>query len=423
MSWNQTETIFSLVNSKSKINGHIGKTLQYLNSHSIDNYLAELETNNFAAELERLEKELKSDLEKQTDINEKNQILQYNYDTCSSNNIQMNCFNQEQLYANYKHHDLYKYNQKAVRSSDEYKCSHYPIVNSNQQIIKQRRYFDTTNKIWFHFEKCSAITSEDIYALSSIEYSFRVSGIDLVKKNFSTCLIENLINDYDIFPTENILRLCLVDFETICDEQYGLPSICIDHDSKLYVLTYNNSIHSYIKDMKLVEEGYYLDMKSHLYRLVNNSWTFPITKTQSQIGLVLSPNPYQLQNKDLDACIWISLCFNVDSELLDINKIGLMAENTEYLYFGSEELVIISCETLTYYIIVLDSEYRDYQKFTSLLNNTMKDLDVRGVCLNQISDLKLQIDYNVNTQEKISFTVGYGGFDILQISGGNAKLL
>lgn len=420
MSWNQTEIIFGLVNSKSKINEHIGKQLLYLNSHSIDWYLVQLERKKFTEELDGLEQEIKSDLEKETEIQEKLPLPKYDQKTAIYPVNQMDCFNQEQpLYADYKLIDLL-INKKDMRSSDqEYKCSSY-LINNLRQNIKINRCFDTINKVWFHLEKSSIITLKDIYALSKTKFSLCVGGLDIVSKNFSTCLIENLLNDYEIRPEENILRICLIDFETICDEQYGLPLISLQYSEVSFKFEFSdNSIFSYKEYIKYVLEGFYLENETRR-KLAQNFWSCPIIKTQSEEEFVLSLKPYKLYTRGLEACVWISLCFNVDPELLHINKIGLMAENTEYLYFDPDDFIIISYESLTYYNIVLDPEYRDYNKFTSLLKNKLKDLDVRGVCLNEISDFKLQIDYNVDTQEQISFTVGYGGFDVLKIASGIA---
>ncbi len=425
MSWNQTETIFSLANSKSKIYGQLGKQLLYLNSHSIDWYLVQLERKQFAEELNGLEHEIKSDLEKETELQEKLPLRKYDEKTETYPNNQMDYFNQEQpLYANYTLNDLVA-NFQDVRTSQEYKCSDYAISNL-EQIINIVRSFDTINKVWFHFEKSSAITLDDIYILSKTKFSISIGGKNIITKNFGTCLIENLLNEYDVLPKENILRICLVDFESICDEKYGLPLVALAYSDVLYRMEYgDHSIFSYEPDIKYVVEGFYLDVKPRI-RLAQNSWSCPIVKTQSDQEFVLSPKPYKLYTRGLEACVWISLCFNVDPELLHINKIGLMAENTEYLYFDLDDLIIITYESIVYYNIVLDPEYRDYNKFTSMLKNTVKDMDVevvRGVCLDQIFDLKMQIDYNVDTREQINFTVGYGGFGILRIMSGMAGLI
>lgn len=424
MSWNQTETIFALVNSKSKMYGQISKQLLYLDSNSIDWYLTQLERLKFTEELNGLEQEIKSDLEKETGLEEKFPLRKYDQRIGASFNNQMDYFNQEQpLYADYTLCDLIA-NSQDVRTSQEYKCSDYPI-NNLEQIINIVRSFDTINKVWFHLEKSSAITLEDIYSLSKTKFSLSIGGNNIITKNFGTCLIENLLNEYEIMPKDNILRICLVDFEYICDEQYGLPLVALAYSEVSYKLEYGDkSIFSYQPNIKYVIEGFYLDVKPRR-RLAQNSWSCPIVKTQSDQEFVLSPKPYKLYTRGLEACVWISLCFNVDSELLHINKIGLMAENTEYLYFELDDLIIITYESITYYNIVLVPEYRDYNKFTNMLKNKVKDMDVEiipGVCLDQIFDLKLQIDYNVDTREQIIFTVEYGAFSVLKIISGMAGL-
>ncbi len=88
------------------------------------------------------------------------------------------------------------------------------------------------------------------------------------------------------------------------------------------------------------------------------------------------------------------------------------------MYWKEDELVIISFGKLTYCNIMLDPEFKNKEKFVKLLNNQIEYEDVRGVCLSEIKFLKLLIDYNANTQEKIRFDVFGCGFDLITLANG-----
>ncbi len=419
--FNQTEQIFALANLKSKWKDKIGE-LKYINSQSVDNFVSELESKQFEKELNTVENELVQDLKSFENINEKIPKLKYEYNINTATALKpIDYFNEtSELYGDYSLLDLVVHNEN-MRTKQVHKFSDYKLDNECVQRINIYREFDTINKIWFHFEKSSEITPDDLELLSKTTVRLEIGGKRIIHKPFGMCMMENFIKDLDLFPEENTMRICLVDFETICE--YGLPLICLTYcETKISIKYDDMSIKEYSPYIKFVIEGQYLLTETRK-NLAQNSHEFPMIRSKRlgwdfHLGGFERFYPLSFDDK-LETCSWITICFYVNSELLQLNRVGLSAGfDVEPMYWEEDELVIISFGDLTYCNIMLDPEFKNKEKFVKLLNNQIEYEDVRGVCLSEINFLKLLIDYNLDTQEKIRFDVFGCGFDLITLANG-----
>ncbi len=419
--FNQTEQLFALANTKSKWKDKIGE-LKYVNSQSVDNFFLELEAKQFEKELNTVENELVQDLKSFEELNEKIPKLKYEYNINTATALKaFDYFNETpELYGDYSLLDLVVHNEN-MRAKQVHKFSDYVLDNEYIQRIPIYRQFDTINKIWFHFEKPSEITLEDLQLLSTAAVRLEINGIRIIHKPFGMCMMENFLQGYDLFPEENTIRICLVDLETICE--YGLPLISLTYsDTKISFLYNGKSIEVYSSYIKFVIEGQYLLTETRRH-LAQNSHKFPIIRSKKlgwyfYLGGIERFYPLSFM-ESIETCSWITICFYVNSDLLQLNRVGLCAGfDIEPMYWEEEELVIISFGNLTYCNIMLDPEFKNKEKFVKLLNNQIEYDDIRGVCLSEINFLKMLIDYNLDTQEKIIFDVYGCGFDLITIANG-----
>ncbi len=421
--FNRTEQIFALANTKSKWKDKIGE-LKYVNSQSVDNFFLELEAKQFEKELNTVENELVQDFKLIEELNEKIPKLKYNMGSGFALKA-FDYFNETpELYGNNSLLDMIAHNEK-MRTKKVHKFSDNKLDHECVQRINIYREFDTVNKIWFHFEKPSEITLDDLQLLSRTTFRLEIGVIRIIHKPFGMCMMENFLQGYDLFPEENTLRICLVDFETICE--YGLPLISLQYCATKISITYDNmSIKEYSPYIKFVTEGNYLMAEQRRF-LSQNQQEFPMIRSKVlgwdfHLGGIERFYPLSFMER-LETCTWITICFYVNSDFLQLNRVGLSAEFTEPMYWEEDELVIISFGNLTYCNIMLDPEFKNKEKFVKLLNNEIEYDDIRGVCLSEIKFLKLLIDYNLNTQEKIRFDVFGCGFDLITIQGGCIKTL
>ncbi len=423
--FNRTEQIFALANAKSKWKDKIGE-LKYVNSQSVDSFISELESKQFEKELNIVENELVQDLKSIEELNEKIPKLKYEYIINTATAIKpIDYFNEApDLYGDYSLLDLVVHNDN-MRTKQVHKFSDNKIDNELIQRIPIYKQFDTINKIWFHFEKPSKITLEDLQLLSRTTFRLEIAGKRIIHKLFGICMMENFLQDLDLFPKENIMRICLVDLETICE--YGLPLICLTYcDIQISIKYDDMSIKEYSLYIKFVIEGQYL-LTEPRKNLAQNSHEFPMIRSKRlgwdfHLGGFERFYPLSFDER-LETCTWITICFYVNSELLQLNRVGLSAEFDEPMYWEEDELVIISFGDLTYCNIMLDPEFKNKEKFVKLLNNQIEYEDVRGVCLSEIRFLKLLIDYNLDTQKKIRFDVFGCGFDLITLKGGSIGTL
>jgi hypothetical protein len=416
--FNGTEVVFARANLNSKWNKNTGG-LKYVNSQSIDNFMFEIEKKELEQDLNKSELELKMDIKNIEEINETFIKSGFNRDYgYLPNRIDIFYNNSLDFYKNYNLDDFYNQN-KNLETNIKYNFTDYKLDTNLIQKINISRYFDTITKIWFHFEKPSEITGEDLYLISQTVVIFEIGKYVLINKPFSMCIIENLLQEYELDPKDNILKICLIDFENLCE--FGLPQISLQAEIiSLKFQFASKSIEKYSKYISYVVEGYYL-----LNNLRRELW-----QKQQKFTIITSEflTKYKLENNfeyyltyfhDLvNTVVWITICFNVNSELLQINKVGLSAENNEYLYWESDDLVIISFNNLTFCNIILDPEYKNKDKFVKLIKNKFKPNDIRGVNFSSISKIKLKIDCNVNTRQNIFLNIYTYGFDEYQIAGG-----
>ncbi len=415
--FNGTEVVFAQANLKSKWNRGAGG-LKYVNSQSIDNFMFEIEKKELEQDLNKSESELKKEIKNIEQINET--IVKSGFDRDYGylpNRIDIFNDNTINLYKNYNLDDFYIQN-KNLETNIKHNFTDYKLDTNLIQTINILRYFDTITKIWFHFEKPSEITGEDLYLISQTELTFKIGRHSLINKSFSMCIIENLLQEYELEPKDNILKICLIDFENLCE--FGLPQISLQAEEiKLKFQFASKSIEKYSKYITYVVEGYYLlnDLRRELWK---KQQKFTIIRSEFLTKYKLENNfeYYLTYFHDLvNTVVWITICFNVNSELLQINKVGLSAENNEYLYWEPDDLVIISFGDLTFCNIILDPEYKNKDKFVKLIKNKFKSNDIRGVNFSSISNIKLKIDCNVNTRQNIFLNIYSYGFNEYQIAG------
>ncbi len=429
--FNGTEVVFARANLKSKWDKTIGG-LKYVNSQSIDNFMFEIEKKELEDDINIKELELIKDFKNIDEINEITIKPKFDLEYNGYLPNKIDDFNEDKsiLYKDYSLFDLILQN-KSVETNSSYNFTDYKLWGNLTQTIDIKKDINTITKIWFNFEKPIEITTEDLYLISQTEVTFEIGLVKLIKKPFSMCIIENLLQEYNINPKDNILKICLIDFKNLCES--GLPQLCLTFNQVLLRLKFaSKSIEKYSKYITYVVEGYHL-LTDQLYEYAIKHYKFTIISSgfagnyklidkleYSLTNYIIPDASFSSKFIFVNTCAWITICFNVNSELLQINKVGLSANNCEYLYCELDDIVVISFGDLTFCNIILDPAYKNKDKFVKLVKNKIDYTDIRGVNLAspELTELNLKIDCNVNTKQEILFNVYVYGFEEYKVANG-----
>jgi hypothetical protein len=315
---------------------------------------------------------------------------------------------------------------------------------SNYSSFHVKRQFDIIESIFLEIRFKNELTQNHIIKLLDCKFELVIGGQLIHTNTFINSLIFALIHEMDINLEQNLLRIPIYDFTTLecgsnCESkyEYGLPLVALQyHDVKINIKNFNIDS-SNISSTSIVVTGKYIIRIGGRHKLALQPYNLLIWFTPKyvlvypniivnidlslitqflifyikpiNVNVNVNVNVNANANVNANVNIDVNAGFNIDnSENLndiittpEIISIGLSANKEEFLYWNCDELLKFDYMDLNFYVLCLDSSYKNKDKFINYFRKSTNN-DVRGVNFSGINsiDCLIQTDSDSSSNAK-----------------------
>ena len=261
--------------------------------------------------------------------------------------------------------------------------------------------------IYFKIEKTNGeFTKTDMLKFIDFEIEFRIGGSPIIKKDFFTMCVFELLDNQDILIESNILYFKAFTFENML---YGIPIKFLDwHLVDIKSCGLKKELHSKYK-IDVIFSGKNLSNIDINLKYLNNNILFEQIIIQSQRNSdnnIKSGTKIRLGfNHPISSLIFF-LYDNISghdnyNDIYDdfefsnpeINSIGLCL-NGGYIWWDNQELIKIDFMGIKLCIICIDPQLRDYNKFCSFTKNNFDPLTLKSINFSRIDDAHIIFEYD-----------------------------
>ncbi len=384
-------------------NAYIGGSGPAYVKSSVSQYLHELERYELEKDIVNTEESIKSDIEKaNTNYNSRLEFSLMN----NMVQIDLDC---ENIVDKHTLWDGQKYTGCSLNYSKHKNFSLYDI--------------------YLKIEKKSGnFTKKDLFNLIDFNLWLEIGGSSVLNKDFISMCFFELIEDNDIFIESNIIYLKAFTFENML---YGIPYYFLGmHEIRIISSTPSNkSVYSdYLIDVIYsgknlssidIKPEHKKNMSFEQIIIMSQLYSCIVKDSKQKIKLRHLNHPVQL----LMFCLWDENETKIDQtdELneTEINSIGLSLDDN-FIWWENEELIKIDLLGINLYLICIDPQLQNYNKFCSYIKNKFDPKTLRSINFSRIDDAGLIIEYDSN--KKYNLYINGLNINILRIMSGMAGL-
>lgn len=342
-------------------------------------YLENLENNDLEKEINNLDTYLKKEIEKEN----YNSRLKYSIEN-SFVDIDLNCENitwKENLW-----NGILK----------------YVLID-----MKKREHFSLYD-VYLTIEKTDGdFTCKDIINLINFRIEMEIGGCKLIQKEFlPMCLLE-LLENQEILIQPNLLYIKAFTFENF---KYGISKYLMKyHDIKFISRGLNSNLHSNYK-IDIIFSGKDLsslnineeDFKGKQFNqvvILSQSSTCENIISKQKINLNYN-NPtsvlmfFLYDNLDNNFDDTIKLDEPNDLQTPDIDAIGLQFNNNSKIWWEQDELIKVNFLGINLYIVCIDPQLRNYNKFISYIKNDIEPQTIKSINFSRFDKVEAIVEYS-----------------------------
>lgn len=387
----------------------------YIKRDEVDDYIFNLENN---LENDLIEQALSNHNDEYYGIIGTEKI--YDYDTL------INIMNRDEVDRNELiHSSSYKCKKKSIMISST--ASYYTDTSRMEQFCLYNIYLEV--------EKADneKFTKEDIYNLFNIKIDLIIGETTINSFNLLIPIIKSSLHNVSMIH-DNIFFVELFDFNKL-NNGLGISQnllrlhdvrIKLTYDNKLqYIPNYIFKIHNRGKNIDLDTQHKVFQSKKNILKRnkINNSYTSSIYEKESYENLyddnktddmkkfsnevIISSHyfKYNLYNNNIFEVFWshptqfiIFYILNpkinddLDSSYRTIQSIGMNPNGAGYINWDLDDLIQIEILNIPLYILCLDPQLKDGNKFKNYLDGKINNKTCVGVNFSKINKLFLKID-------------------------------
>ena len=275
-----------------------------------------------------------------------------------------------------------------------------------QTIQKDKNNFSLYD-IYLKIEKTDGeFTKTDMLKFIDFEIEFRIGSSSIIKKDFFTMCVFELLDNQDILIESNILYFKAFTFENML---YGIPIKFLDWhlvDIKSYGL--KKELHSNYK-IDVIFSGKNLSNIDINSKYLDDDMMFEQIIIQSQTKSeknIKSGTKIRLNFNHPISILIIFLYDNIsnfdnDNNIYDefefsnpeINSIGI-GLNLNYIWWDNQELIKIDFMGIKICIICIDPQLRDYNKFYSYTKNNFDPSILKSINFSRMDNSEIICEYD-----------------------------
>jgi hypothetical protein len=377
---NKTELIFASTNKENYLHNFCKN--QYVFRDNIDQYLLSIEDD---------------------DIKNDANILKKEFESINTTNIEDTDLNI--LNGNYYQNGINKKFKNNILTWSK------PYDGKDTIEFKIEKICDTLDQIYLHIDFGREITNDDIYNLLNISVKLIIGDNTIFSYRVLNSIIIESLKCTNIFPEIGILRLCILDFK------HSLPLVALEYHN-VYI-NFSGIVSSFrnTKSFEFKISGKWLDDDARRY-LAQTSTEHLVWQNKCQL-YQMNGNEFDL-NHGTRLCQFMLFYYKIDDHDFDsgISSIGLMANNSEYLYFDQDELITINIYNYKMYIICLDPKHKQQNKFIECFTKQNNGNNICGVDLSKLNNLKCKIEFESDYKTGMNVYIDFITLTTLCIMGG-----